>query len=143
MFENFNSETPCLIDFPSIGSLGSGYITIAEHQKNVPFKIKRVYWTYYTPQNVVRGCHAHKDLHQLIFAVTGKIEFKTEDRFGNLNVFTLENPNLGLYLPPLTWREIKFSHNSVLLCLASEVYLEEDYYRDYEQFRQEVDSRKI
>jgi len=138
-----NNLTPRIIQFSSIGSSVEGYITVAEFQKNIPFEIKRVYWTYYTPQNVIRGHHAHKDLHQVIFAVNGKIEFKTEDRLGNSSVFVLEKPNEGLYLPPLTWREIQFSHSAVLLCLASEFYLEEDYFRDYEQFKRQVASRKV
>ena len=138
-----NSLSPKIIKFSSIGSSTEGYITVAEYQKNLPFEIKRVYWTYYTPQNIIRGHHAHKDLHQVIFVVNGKIEFKTEDRFGNYNLYVLEKPNEGLYLPPLTWREIKFSHSAVLLCLASEIYLEEDYFRDYDQFKQQVASREI
>jgi dTDP-4-dehydrorhamnose 3,5-epimerase-like enzyme len=135
--------TPHIITLPQIGDSVLGYISIAEGQKNIPFEIKRVYWTYYTPQNVIRGQHAHKALHQLIFAVSGKIVFETENINRKKEKFILENPNEGLYLPPFTWREIQFSHNAVLLCLASEIYTEDDYLRTYEAFEHEVEFRKI
>ena len=75
--------SPEYFDVPSIGESRLGFISIAEHPRSSPFEIKRVYWTYYTPQNVNRGSHAHKKLHQLIFAVAGTITFYTEDREGN------------------------------------------------------------
>ena len=102
---------------------------------NVPFEVKRVYWTYYTPNEVLRGGHAHKRLEQMIFAVSGRIVFRVEDRFGAKYVFELEKPNIGLYIPPYTWRDIQFSHSAVLLCLASTHYEETDYIRDYEEYR--------
>ena len=128
------SQYPTFIEFPSIGNSSEGYISVAEIEKNVPFDIKRVYWTYFTPQNVMRGFHAHKELQQLIFAVCGKIIFKTEDKQGTKKNFILDQPHIGLYLPPTTWREIQFSHNAVLLCLASDLFTEKDYIRHYEDF---------
>lgn len=127
---------PQIIEFPAIGSSELGFITVAEQQLNVPFDIKRVYWTYYTPNNVIRGGHAHKNLEQLIFAVAGSIEFVTEDLYGNKMEFVLDKPQIGLYIPKLIWREIKFSHSAVLLCLASELYVEDDYIRDYKKYKQ-------
>lgn len=128
-------KDPQIITFNKIGSSELGYITIAEAQKNVPFDIKRVYWTYYTPQDVIRGGHAHKELQQVIFAVSGTITFNTEDKGGNKQTFILDHPTKGLYIPKLVWRDIKFSHNAVLLCLASELYDEKDYFRDFEEFK--------
>ena len=128
-------DTPQLIEFPRIGSQDLGYITVAEAQSNTPFDIKRVYWTYYTPQDVIRGGHAHKKLQQVIFAVSGTIEFNTLDLEGNRENFILDSPSKGLYIPKLIWRDIKFSHSAVLLCLASEHYEEEDYFRDFEEFK--------
>lgn len=128
-------HTPQLISFPSIGSSSEGYISVAEVEKNIPFEIKRVYWTYFTPQNVIRGYHAHKALQQMIFAVSGRISFKTENVEGYKETFILEEPKVGLYIPPLVWREITFSHNAVLLCLASGEYDESDYFRKYEDFK--------
>ena len=126
--------SPEYFELTSIGDSTLGFISVAAFPKTSPFEIKRVYWTYFTPQNVVRGFHAHKDLQQLIFAVSGSISFYTEDRLGNKQEFLLTEPNKGIYIPPLVWREIKFSHNAVLLCLASMEFLEEDYIRNYEEF---------
>lgn len=126
---------PHYINFDKIGSSVLGYITVAEAQQNVPFEIKRVYWTYFTPQDVIRGGHAHKQLEQLIFAVSGTITFKTEDLDGNKETFVLDYPTKGLFIPKLIWRDIQFTHNAVLLCLASEHYLAEDYIRDYDEFK--------
>jgi dTDP-4-dehydrorhamnose 3,5-epimerase-like enzyme len=126
--------SPEYFELSSIGDSTLGFISVAAFPKTAPFEIKRVYWTYYTPQNVVRGFHAHKGLQQLIFAVSGSISFYTEDRLGNKQEFILTEPNKGIYIPPLVWREIKFSHNAVLLCLASMDFLEEDYIRNYEEF---------
>lgn len=136
MFENLiNKKSPELFEMSSIGESSLGFITVAEFPNFVPFEIKRVYWTYFTPQNVVRGFHAHKELHQLIFAVAGIINFSTEDINGQKNEFILSEPNKGLFIPPLVWREIEFSHNAVLMCLASQNFSEEDYIRDYIQFQ--------
>ncbi|HAO06592.1 FdtA/QdtA family cupin domain-containing protein [uncultured Chryseobacterium sp.] len=128
-------DSPHIIHFSKIGSQDLGYITVAEEQKNVPFEIKRVYWTYYTPQDVIRGGHAHKELEQIIFAVSGTIEFNTLDMEGNNETFILDTPSKGLYIPKLIWRDIKFSHSAVLLCLASELYDEKDYFRDFDEFK--------
>jgi hypothetical protein len=102
--------------------------------RNIPLEIKRTYWTYFTPNDVQRGGHAHKKLQQVIFAVSGIIEFNTKDQQGNKLKFILDHPNKGLFLPNNIWRDIKFSHNAVLLCLASEYYEEADYIRNYDEF---------
>ena len=127
-------NSPKIITLPSIGSSDLGYISVAQNQKNIPFKIKRVYWTYYTPNRVTRGHHAHKDLEQCIFAVSGQIDFELTNQSGKIFKFKLDSPEKGLYIPSMYWRTIKFSHNSVLLCLASEVYQEEDYIRCFDKF---------
>lgn len=127
-------NVPKIIEFGKIGSPALGYITVAEQYKNIPFDVKRVYWTYYTPQDVIRGGHAHKNLEQVIFAVSGSITFNTEDLSRNKNIFVLDHPTKGLFIPKCIWRDIQFSHNAVLLCLASEYYIEEDYFRDYNEF---------
>jgi len=129
-----NTLSPCLIEFKSIGSSELGYITAVQHPDDLPFIIKRVYWTYFTPHNVERGNHAHRHLHQVIIAVSGIIKFTIEGSNGNKTEFVLDNPNTGLYLPPMHWRTIHFSHNAVLLCMASEEYSEEDYIRTYQEF---------
>ncbi|MBX9888357.1 MAG: FdtA/QdtA family cupin domain-containing protein [Flavobacteriaceae bacterium] len=127
-------QKPQMIQFGKIGSTQLGYISVAEVQDNVPFEIKRVYWTYYTPQDVIRGGHAHRALEQIIVAVSGTIIFNTEDKEGNKEEFILDSPDKALYIPKLVWRDIKFSHSAVLLCLASEFFEEDDYFRDYNEF---------
>ncbi len=128
------SKKPYIINLKSIGSSSLGYITVAEQKKNIPFEIKRVYWTYFTPNDVERGNHAHKKLEQVIIAVSGIIKFTLEDSSGNKTKFVLDSPDKGLYIPNMYWRKIKFSHNAVLLCLASEFYDEDDYIRNYANF---------
>ena len=125
---------PHLIEFSKIGSPALGYISVGENT-GLPFVVQRVYWTYFTPDSVIRGHHAHRELEQLIFAVSGRIEFILEALSGQTETFVLDSPNVALYIPRLYWRTIKFSHNAVLLCLASEEYSEEDYIRDYSEFR--------
>jgi hypothetical protein len=128
-------KTPQLIDFELIGSPNIGYLTVAEHPLNIPFPIKRTYWTYFTPNNVERGHHGHHELEQVIIAVCGIIKFELESVDGEKFSFVLNNPNVGLYIPKKYWRIINFSHNSVLLCLASIEYDEKDYIRDYVEFK--------
>ena len=125
---------PHYLYFSKIGKPNLGYISVAENNENIPFEVQRVYWTYYTPQDVVRGGHAHKALEQVIFAVSGTITFNTEDRNGNKEVFVLDHPSKGLYIPKLIWRDIHFTHSAVLVCLASELYTEDDYFRDFDEF---------
>ena len=132
-----NKKEPHIIDLGAIGESSLGYITVVEELKNIPFEIKRVYWTYFTPNNVIRGQHAHKKLEQVIVAVSGIITFELEDVSGNKKEFILDNPQKALYIPPMYWRTIKFSHNAVLLCLASEFYNEQDYIRNYQKFKKD------
>ena len=129
-------KSPELIEFSKIGEPALGYISVAQAQDSVPFEIKRVYWTYFTPNEVMRGAHAHKTLHQLIFAVNGIISFSVEDGNGEFYKFELNQPNIGLFLPPFTWRDIQFSHSAVLLCLASDYFDEADYFRSYKHFKE-------
>lgn len=126
---------PHIIEFNKIGQPSLGYISVAEVGKNIPFEIERVYWTYFTPNHVERGSHAHVELKQVIFSVAGIIHFDLEDVEGNQHHFVLDEPNKGLFVPPGYWRTIKFSHNAVLLCLASMHYDEKDYIRSYSEFQ--------
>lgn len=125
---------PYLFETLKIGDSSIGYISIAEGEK-LPFDVKRVYWTYFTPDEVVRGNHAHKDLKQILVAVTGQIIVNTILINGETQSFTLSKPNHCLYLPSMCWRTLQFSHNAVLMCLASEVFSESDYIRDFAHFK--------
>ena len=83
---------------------------------------------------MIRGHHAHKDLQQILFAVNGSIEVELITKEKETLKFNLSNPSEGLYLPPMCWRTLQFSHSAVLLCLASEEYTESDYIRSKEEF---------
>lgn len=124
-----------LIKFRKIGTPTLGYISVAEIEDQIPFNIKRVYWTYYTPNHVIRGYHSHLKLYQVLVAVSGIIEIDLEDKYGKKYKYKLEEPSTGLYIPSGYWRVIRFSHNAVLLCLASEKFIEADYIRDYKVFK--------
>lgn len=126
---------PYIIDFPKIGDAEIGYISVSESKKNIPFDIKRVFWSYYTPDNVVRGRHAHHQTEMILIATLGRIIVNTEMPSGELKVFSLEKPNQGLYLPKYCWHTMQYSHIAVQLVLASELYDEKDYIRNYDEFK--------
>ena len=125
---------PKIIQFPKIGNSSLGYISLAENE-TLPFEVKRIYWTYFTPEDVERGGHAHHDLEQILVALTGKITVNTEMPEGSKNTFVLESPNQGVYLPKYSWHIMQYSHNAVQMCIASMVYEESDYIRDYNEFK--------
>lgn len=127
-------NTPYMIQFPRIGQTIQGYISIAE-KENLPFDVKRIYWTYFTPENITRGGHAHHQLEQILVAVAGTIWVTTEIPGEEERTFVLDAPDKGLYIPKCCWRTMRYVHNSVQMCLASMVYEESDYIRDYEEFK--------
>lgn len=133
-----DSKVPFELEFPSIGETELGYISVAE-KESLPFAVKRVYWTYYTPQNVERGGHAHKALQQILIAVSGTIFLDVEISSGQKFHFVLDSPSKGVYLPSMCWRTMKYSHSAVQICFASEEYDEGDYIREYEQFSGRID----
>tara|TARA_B110001452_G_scaffold122025_1_gene101212 strand:- start:863 stop:1264 length:402 start_codon:yes stop_codon:yes gene_type:complete len=127
-------EKPQIISFPKIGEPSLGYISVAE-KTNLPFIPKRVYWTYFTPENVERGGHAHVELQQILIAVSGSIKVTIETIRGEKYNFNLNKPNLGLFIPKKAWRTMQYSHNAVQVCIASIKYEENDYIRDYKLFK--------
>lgn len=122
-----------VIDLGKIHSR-SGNITISEGNKLLPFSVKRVYYLYDVPGGAERGGHAHKNLYQLIVAASGSFDVKLEDGF-NSKTLNLNHPYTGLLVTPGIWREIiNFSSGSICLVLASELFNEIDYIRDYNVF---------
>lgn len=130
-----NNHEPYLIEFDKLGAPEIGYLSIAENGK-LPFEVKRVFWTYYTPESVVRGRHAHYKTEQLLIAVTGRIIVTTEDGKGTIKTFVLDEPNKAVYLPPNVWHTMQYSHTAVQMVFASLAYDAADYIRDYEKFKQ-------
>lgn len=116
------------------GSSAIGYLTVSE-RKDIPFLIKRVFWTYFTPQNVIRGRHAHKKTAIVLFALTGKIVVTTETTRGVKKTFVLDRPNVGLYIPPMIWHTQRYSHTAIQLVLASHPYSENEYIRRYNDYK--------
>ncbi len=126
---------PFLIEFQKVGQPAEGYIAIAELAFAVPFEVHRIFWTYYTPESIVRGRHAHHVTEQVLIAAAGRIQLNTELPDGSRHTFVLEHPHQGVYLPPRCWHTMQYSHNAVQLVLASTPYRESDYIRDYSTFK--------
>ncbi len=123
-----------LLDLPRITQPGLGSITPVVGGKDVPFEIARVYYLYDVPGGESRGGHAHKELEQVIVAALGSFEVEVDDGIGK-KTYMLNRSYRGFYLPRLVWRELKnFSSGAICLVLASQLFREEDYLRDYVQF---------
>jgi len=126
-----------IINLPKIGD-PRGNLTFIEGMKHVPFEIKRIYYLYDVPGGETRGGHAHKNLQQFIIAANGSFDVIV-DNGDKKERFHLNRSFYGLYIPPIIWRELNnFSSGSVCLVLASELYEEDDYIRDYEIFKKMV-----
>jgi len=122
-----------IIDLPRINDY-RGNLTFIEGGNHIPFEIARTYYLYDVPGGAERGGHAHKDLSQLIIAMSGSFDIHLDDGSSKKS-FHLNRSYYGLYIPPMIWREIdNFSSGSVCLVLASNKYDEADYYRDYQAF---------
>lgn len=135
-----NTIVDCrIIDLPKISD-PRGNLTFIEGANHVPFEIKRIYYTYDVPGGSDRGAHAHKNLHQLIIAMSGSFDVVLDDGFEQKR-FHLNRSYFGLYVCPMMWRYLdNFSSGSVCLVLASSLYDANDYYRDYDLFLK--DARK-
>jgi hypothetical protein len=121
----------------------AGNITAVNNSKEIPFDTKRVYYLYDVPGGESRGGHAHKNLEQFIIAASGSFDLIIDD--GHVKrTFHLSRPYYGLYMPSGLWREIdNFSSGSICLVLASELFDEEDYIREYSEFLEFVNKKGI
>ena len=112
-----------------------GMLVALEENKEIPFKIKRVYYIYDTLENVRRGFHAHKNLKQILICVHGSCVIHLDNGVETEEV-VLDKPYEGIFIEHNIWREMyNFSKDAVLLVLASELYDESDYIRDYKEFK--------
>jgi hypothetical protein len=126
-----------LIDLPKIMD-PEGNLTPIEGGRHVPFEIKRVFYLYDVPGGATRAGHALKTCQQFIIAMSGSFDVMLDDGTDTKR-YHLNRSYTGLYIPALIWRELEnFSSGSVCTVLASEVYDEKGYYRDYEEFRNAV-----
>jgi hypothetical protein len=137
-----NSLSNCrIIELPKTAE-PRGNLTFIEGGRHIPFDIKRVYYLYDVPGGAERGGHGHKALHQLIIAMSGSFDVVLDDGREKRR-FHLNRSYCGLYVCPMIWRELdNFSSGSVCMVLASNLYDEADYYRDYDQFLQAVPMRE-
>lgn len=131
---NNNTVFDCsIIDISKIHNK-AGNITVIENGNNIPFDVKRIYYLYDIPSGEARGGHAHYDLEQYIVAASGSFDIILDDGKNKKKV-TLNRPDFALHIVPGLWRELdNFSSGSISLVLASHVYDEGDYIREYNEF---------
>jgi uncharacterized RmlC-like cupin family protein len=121
-----------IIDIPTINNT-KGNIGVIENE-TIPFAVKRLYYLFDVPSNAKRGGHAHKNLKQILIAISGSFDVVLKNG-KNKEVVTLNKPNKGLLIENNIWRELEnFSSGAVCLVLASEEFSEEDYIRSYKEY---------
>ncbi|MDR0470605.1 MAG: FdtA/QdtA family cupin domain-containing protein [Nitrososphaerota archaeon] len=126
-----------IVNFPKVSDY-RGNLSFIEESRQIPFAIKRVYYLYDVPSGANRGGHAHKELEQVVIALSGSFDVILDDG-ERRRTFFLNRPHYGLYIPSGIWRELEnFSSNSVALSLVSQAYDELDYLRDYVEFKRWV-----
>jgi hypothetical protein len=120
------------------GSLG-----FAQEGDQIPFSVKRVFYLYDIPPDGSRAGHAHRAQHQYLMMLSGKCRVKIDDGMGRAEVL-LDSPQVALYVPPLIWLDIDgFTAGAICLVLASDVYDERDYVRDYAEFKRLAGTRGV
>lgn len=122
-----------LIELPVVGD-PQGNLAYAESGEQIPFPIARTFHVYGVPGGAVRGGHAHLTLEQVVFCVAGRFEAVIDDGVER-RTFELDDPRVGLYLPPMVWHDLTgFAAGTVYLVLTSAHYDESDYIRDHAEF---------
>lgn len=130
-----------LLDLPCFSD-ERGSLTFLEGLRHVPFSIARVYYLHNLMDGAKRGAHAHKKLHQIVIAVSGTFSIRLDDG-RHEKIFELSEPSKALYICPMIWRDIyNFSSDAVCLVLASLLYDEADYYRNYDDFLSAVTCKR-
>ncbi len=120
-----------------------GYLVVVEGERDLPFKIQRLFYIYGSDSKVVRGQHANRNSEFVLINVAGTSKIKIKDGLGNEIIFCLNRPHTGVYLPAMVWKDMyDFSEDAVLLCIASEHYDENEYIRDYDTFVREVTKQR-
>lgn len=128
-----NLDTFRLIEVPRIVD-ARGNLTAGEFDKQIPFSVRRSFIIYQVPLVEVRGEHAHRECHQFLICVRGSMSVLGDDGLRR-EEFVLDRPNVGFYMPPMTWgAQYKYSPDAVLLVFASHYYDAADYIREYDEF---------
>ena len=126
---------PKIINFPKIQD-PRGNLTFLQHPNQIPFEIKRTFWTYDVPGGEIRGGHAYDIQKEIIIALSGSFDVVITNLDGTTEKYSLNRSYYGLYLPARTWRHIEnFSTNALALHVSSEMFLQNDYIRDFEDFK--------
>ncbi len=129
-----------IINLPKIHNR-KGNLTFVEAGRHIPFNIQRVYYLYDVPGGAERGGHAHKKLHQFLIAMSGSFDVVLDDGIEKRR-YHLNRSYLGLYITPMVWRELdNFSSGAVCVVLASELYKESDYYRNYKGYQKALKAK--
>lgn len=119
-----------------------GALSYAEIGQHLPFTPKRYFLVFDVPNQEVRGEHAHRELHQFLVCIRGSCAVVLDDGEVRDEV-VLDSPNIGLHLPPMVWGiQYKYTHDAIMLVLASDIYDPDDYIRDYDQWLTEVRARR-
>lgn len=127
-------DKPTLINLPKIVD-SRGNLSFFENENQIPFKIARTYWIYDVPGGELRGSHAFKEQQEFIIALSGSFDVVLHDGEKE-QVFSLNRSYYGLYVPKMYWRKIEnFSTNSLALIVSDKSFEENDYIRDFEEFK--------
>lgn len=134
----YNMSNVRMLEFPQHGD-ARGHMVVVEGEKDIPFPIKRIFYIYGTEHGAVRGQHANRRTDFVLINVAGISKVCVKDGRGNETVYCLDQPNTGIYLPRMVWKDMyDFSPDAVLLVLASEQYDPDEYIRNYDDFVREV-----
>lgn len=129
----------CTLEFKQNGD-DRGHLVVVEGSKDIPFQIARIFYIYGSDSDVVRGCHANRRSEFVLINVSGTSKVKVMDG-KNEKIIVLDKPYMGVYLPKMMWKEMyDFSSDSILLCLASEMYDPSEYIRDYTDYIKEMEA---
>jgi UDP-2-acetamido-3-amino-2,3-dideoxy-glucuronate N-acetyltransferase len=129
-----------VIDLPKILD-PRGNLTVCEFGKHIPFEVKRCFMIYQVPLLETRGEHAHKQCHQFLMCLRGRVSVTVDNGEGSQE-FGLDGPHSGLYMPPMVWgTQHSYSPDALLVVFASHYYDPEDYIRKYDEFRELVKER--
>lgn len=130
-----------IVNFPKIQD-PRGNLTFLQYPNQIPFEIQRTFWTYDVPGGEIRGGHAYYTQEEVIIALSGSFDVVITNADGILEKFSLNRSYYGLYLPPKTWRHIEnFSTNALALHISSKIFSNEDYIRDFENFKTCLDEK--
>jgi len=131
---------PTEIELQAIPSPSEGGLGVAEYERHVPFVTRRVFFFHDVPKRTTRGGHAHRKQQHFIICISGHVTVMTETASGK-SEHIMDSPSTGLYLPPMTWVDIRFEEEDcAVLVLTCSAYDEADYIRDYQKFLERLQS---